>query len=80
MFHSLGAPTNIYIQGLDSVSRLSNEVRVLKEENQGLQSRLQQTSRGAAVTALQQTRNETHPRKGRYLILSRLNANYRIAT
>ncbi|XP_035803441.2 myomegalin isoform X3 [Amphiprion ocellaris] len=36
-----GAPTNIYIQGLDTVSQLSNEIRVLKEENLGLQSRLQ---------------------------------------
>ncbi|CAJ1072092.1 myomegalin-like [Xyrichtys novacula] len=36
-----GAPTNIYIQGLDSVSQLSNEIRVLKEENLSLQSRLQ---------------------------------------
>ncbi|XP_034559899.1 myomegalin-like [Notolabrus celidotus] len=36
-----GAPTNIYIQGLDSVTQLSNEIRVLKEENLSLQSRLQ---------------------------------------
>ncbi|XP_039671038.1 myomegalin-like isoform X7 [Perca fluviatilis] len=36
-----GAPTNIYIQGLDTVTQLSNEIRVLKEENMGLQSRLQ---------------------------------------
>ncbi|XP_032388029.1 myomegalin isoform X4 [Etheostoma spectabile] len=36
-----GAPTNIYIQGLDTVTQLSNEIRVLKEENVGLQSRLQ---------------------------------------
>ncbi|XP_048107773.1 myomegalin isoform X2 [Alosa alosa] len=27
------APTNIYIQGLDSVSQLSNQIRTLKEEN-----------------------------------------------
>ncbi|XP_060722828.1 myomegalin isoform X3 [Tachysurus vachellii] len=40
-----GAPTNIYIQGLDSVGQLSNEVQVLKEENQALQSQLQQASR-----------------------------------
>uniref|UniRef100_I3JV53 Si:ch211-242b18.1 n=1 Tax=Oreochromis niloticus TaxID=8128 RepID=I3JV53_ORENI len=33
-----GAPTNIYIQGLDTVTQLSNEIRVLKEENLGLQS------------------------------------------
>ncbi|KAL6104456.1 pde4dip [Pungitius sinensis] len=36
-----GAPTNIYIQGLDTVTQLSNEVRVLKEENLGLKSHLQ---------------------------------------
>ncbi|KAM4727582.1 myomegalin isoform 3-T3 [Anableps anableps] len=36
-----GAPTNIYIQGLDTVTQLSNEIRVLKEENLTLQSRLQ---------------------------------------
>ncbi|XP_035025418.2 myomegalin isoform X3 [Hippoglossus stenolepis] len=36
-----GAPTNIYIQGLDTVAQLSNEIRVLKQENLGLQSRLQ---------------------------------------
>lgn len=42
-----GAPTNIYIQGLDTVTQLSNEIRVLKEENLALQSRLQ-ASTGAA--------------------------------
>ncbi|XP_045907547.1 myomegalin-like [Micropterus dolomieu] len=36
-----GAPTNIFIQGLDTVTQLSNEIRALKEENLGLQSRLQ---------------------------------------
>ncbi|XP_069367994.1 myomegalin-like isoform X3 [Paralichthys olivaceus] len=36
-----GAPTNIYIQGLDTVTQLSNEIRLLKQENLGLQSRLQ---------------------------------------
>uniref|UniRef100_A0A3P8UIK7 Si:ch211-242b18.1 n=1 Tax=Cynoglossus semilaevis TaxID=244447 RepID=A0A3P8UIK7_CYNSE len=35
-----GAPTNIYIQGLDSIGQLSSEVRLLKEEN----TRLQQTT------------------------------------
>ncbi|CAB1323888.1 unnamed protein product, partial [Coregonus sp. 'balchen'] len=40
-----GAPTNIYIQGLDSVSQLSSEIRVLKAENLSLQARLQQASR-----------------------------------
>ncbi|KAM4605288.1 myomegalin-like [Polymixia lowei] len=39
-----GAPTNIYIQGLDTVTQLSNEIRVLKEENMALQSRLQANS------------------------------------
>ncbi|KAL0966450.1 hypothetical protein UPYG_G00295450 [Umbra pygmaea] len=38
------APTNIYIQGLDSVSQLSTEIRVLKEENLALQTRLQASS------------------------------------
>lgn len=45
----LGAPTNIYIQGLDTVTQLSNEIRVLKEENLGLQSRLQ-ASTGTQTT------------------------------
>ncbi|XP_027876206.1 myomegalin isoform X5 [Xiphophorus couchianus] len=36
-----GPPTNIYIQGLDTVTQLSSEIRVLKEENLSLQSRLQ---------------------------------------
>ncbi|XP_056277540.1 myomegalin-like isoform X4 [Pseudoliparis swirei] len=36
-----GAPTNIYIQGLDSVTQLCNEIRILNEENLGLKSRLQ---------------------------------------
>ncbi|XP_061652414.1 myomegalin isoform X8 [Phyllopteryx taeniolatus] len=36
-----GAPTNIYIQGLDTVTHLSNEIRVLTDENLNLQSRLQ---------------------------------------
>ncbi|KAJ8384522.1 hypothetical protein AAFF_G00204370 [Aldrovandia affinis] len=40
-----GAPTNIYIQGLDSISQLANENRALKEEKLGLQARLQQTDR-----------------------------------
>ncbi|XP_062843529.1 myomegalin-like isoform X2 [Trichomycterus rosablanca] len=35
------APTNIYIQGLDTVTQLSNEIRLLKEENLSLQSKLQ---------------------------------------
>ncbi|KAI5619970.1 myomegalin isoform X2, partial [Silurus asotus] len=52
-----GAPTNIYIQGLDSVSQLSTEVRVLKEENQALQSRLQQASRVDGVKQVEQLRD-----------------------
>ncbi|XP_077470808.1 myomegalin [Stigmatopora argus] len=36
-----GAPTNIYIQGLDTVTHLSNEIRVLTDENLNLQARLQ---------------------------------------
>ncbi|XP_029110730.1 myomegalin isoform X3 [Scleropages formosus] len=35
-----GAPTNIYIQGLDSVSQLTNENRALKAENLDLQAQL----------------------------------------
>ncbi|XP_016391520.1 myomegalin-like isoform X1 [Sinocyclocheilus rhinocerous] len=38
-----GAPTNIYIQGLDSISQLSNEIRALKQENHALQNQIQQT-------------------------------------
>ncbi|XP_045550317.1 myomegalin isoform X1 [Salmo salar] len=38
------APTNIYIQSLDSVCQLSNEIRVLKEENLALQAHLQASS------------------------------------
>uniref|UniRef100_A0A8C2XEL5 Myomegalin-like n=1 Tax=Cyclopterus lumpus TaxID=8103 RepID=A0A8C2XEL5_CYCLU len=40
-----GAPTNIYIQGLESVGQLSSEIRLLKEENFSLQNQLQQASR-----------------------------------
>ncbi|XP_063057349.1 myomegalin isoform X3 [Engraulis encrasicolus] len=39
------APTNIYIQGLDSVSQLSGQIRQLQEENLALQARLDQASR-----------------------------------
>ncbi|XP_076150236.1 myomegalin isoform X2 [Alosa pseudoharengus] len=46
-----GAPTNIYIQGLESVTQLSNEMRALKEENMGLKSRLQ-SSRDSSEEAL----------------------------
>nr|XP_046209308.1 myomegalin-like isoform X4 [Oncorhynchus gorbuscha] len=48
-----GAPTNIYIQGLDSVSQLSGEIRALKEENLSLQDRLQQASRDSSKEAEQ---------------------------
>ncbi|TNM87742.1 hypothetical protein fugu_005963 [Takifugu bimaculatus] len=41
-----GGPTNIYIQGLDSVAQLSSEVRSLKEENISLQNQLKQAGRG----------------------------------
>ncbi|KAK3542637.1 hypothetical protein QTP86_031335 [Hemibagrus guttatus] len=40
-------------KGLDSVSQLSNEVRVLKEENQALQRQLQQASRDGMEQAEQ---------------------------
>ncbi|KAM7387802.1 hypothetical protein PAMP_024015 [Pampus punctatissimus] len=39
-----GAPTNIYIQGLDSVGQLSTEIRLLKEENVSLQNQLKQAT------------------------------------
>ncbi|XP_071260742.1 myomegalin-like isoform X2 [Salvelinus alpinus] len=48
-----GAPNNIYIQGLDSVSQLSSEIRALKEENLSLQARLQQASRDSSKEAEQ---------------------------
>ncbi|XP_041446606.1 myomegalin isoform X3 [Xenopus laevis] len=40
-----GAPTNIYIQGLESLPQLSNENRALREENLSLQVRINQISR-----------------------------------
>ncbi|XP_030628588.1 myomegalin [Chanos chanos] len=46
-----GAPTNIYIQGLDSVSQLSNELRAVKEENLALQMQLKQASRDSSKEA-----------------------------
>ncbi|KAM9435242.1 myomegalin isoform 3-T3 [Clarias gariepinus] len=52
--HDGGAPTNIYIQGLDSVNQLSNEVQFLKEENQALQSQLQQAGRDVSVFDIQE--------------------------
>ncbi|KAG7231431.1 hypothetical protein INR49_011941, partial [Caranx melampygus] len=39
------APTNIYIQGLDSVGQLSSEIRLLKEENMSLLNQLKQVTR-----------------------------------
>ncbi|XP_078791017.1 myomegalin isoform X15 [Oryzias latipes] len=50
-----GAPTNIYIQGLDTVTQLSNEIRVLKEENIALQSGLKaRTDSGEEVVQLRE--------------------------
>ncbi|XP_029474121.1 myomegalin isoform X3 [Rhinatrema bivittatum] len=40
-----GPPTNIYIQGLESVPQLSHENRALREENLSLQVQLSQLSR-----------------------------------
>ncbi|XP_078119731.1 myomegalin isoform X3 [Sander vitreus] len=58
-----GAPTNIYIQGLDTVTQLSNEIRVLKEENVGLQSRLQaSTDTCEEVVQLRETVFTAHAR------------------
>ncbi|XP_044218217.1 myomegalin isoform X6 [Thunnus albacares] len=48
-----GAPTNIYIQGLDSVGQLSSEIRLLKEENVSLQNQLKQTAREGSKEAEQ---------------------------
>lgn len=39
---SPGGPTNIYIQGLDSVAQLSTEIRYLKEEKESLQKQVEQ--------------------------------------
>ncbi|KAM4629781.1 myomegalin [Polymixia lowei] len=46
-----GAPTNIYIQGLDSVGQLSGEIRLLKEENLSLQNQLKQANRDGGKEA-----------------------------
>ncbi|XP_076873634.1 myomegalin isoform X3 [Brachyhypopomus gauderio] len=48
-----GAPTNIYIQGLDSVPQLSSEVRALKDENRALHNQLQQVNRDGMKEAEQ---------------------------
>ncbi|XP_049910332.1 myomegalin-like isoform X5 [Epinephelus moara] len=48
-----GAPTNIYIQGLDSVGQLSSEIRLLKEENVSLQNQLKQATRESSKEAEQ---------------------------
>ncbi|XP_078802301.1 myomegalin isoform X6 [Oryzias latipes] len=42
-----GAPTNIYIQGLDSFSQISCQVGLLKEENISLQNQLKQAREGS---------------------------------
>lgn len=47
-----GAPTNIYIQGLDSGGQLSSEMRLLKEENVSLQNQLKQATRGTVTSIL----------------------------
>lgn len=49
---SPGAPTNIYIQGLDSVGQLSSELRLMKEENVSLQNQLKQATRGTVCCPL----------------------------
>ncbi|KAE8294671.1 Myomegalin Cardiomyopathy-associated protein 2 Phosphodiesterase 4D-interacting protein [Larimichthys crocea] len=48
-----GAPTNIYIQGLDSVGQLSSEIRLLKEENVSLQNQLKQATKEGSKEAEQ---------------------------
>lgn len=48
----LGGPTNIYIQGLDSVGQFSAEMRHLKEENVSLQKQLRQATRGTVRRSL----------------------------
>lgn len=45
-----GGPTNIYIQGLDSVGQLSAELRVLKEDKVSLQQQLEETRRGTSTS------------------------------
>ncbi|XP_029003245.1 myomegalin isoform X13 [Betta splendens] len=50
-----GAPTNIYIQGLDSVGQLSTEIRLLKEENCVLQKQLELAA-GDSTQELEQLR------------------------
>ncbi|XP_035799766.2 myomegalin isoform X5 [Amphiprion ocellaris] len=40
-----GAPTNIYIHGLDSASQLSSEIMLLKEKNVNLENQLKQVTR-----------------------------------
>ncbi|XP_064416006.1 myomegalin isoform X2 [Latimeria chalumnae] len=42
-----GPPTNIYIQGLESATQLSNENRTLSDKNSSLQARLSQMEREA---------------------------------
>uniref|UniRef100_H3AEU2 Phosphodiesterase 4D interacting protein n=1 Tax=Latimeria chalumnae TaxID=7897 RepID=H3AEU2_LATCH len=48
-----GPPTNIYIQGLESATQLSNENRTLSDKNSSLQARLSQMERGKQQEAEQ---------------------------
>ncbi|XP_063316214.1 myomegalin isoform X3 [Pelmatolapia mariae] len=48
-----GAPTNIYIQGLESVNQLASEIRLLKEENVSLQNQLKQVTKESTKEAEQ---------------------------
>ncbi|XP_041126601.1 myomegalin-like isoform X4 [Polyodon spathula] len=59
-----GPPTNIYIQGLESVSQLSNENQVLREEILGLQARLKQASRESCAE-MEQLRDAVLSLRGR---------------
>ncbi|CAB1422575.1 unnamed protein product, partial [Pleuronectes platessa] len=68
-----GAPTNIYIQGLDSVGQLSSEIRLLKEENISLQNQLKQNTADGCKEADQlreaklQAEAEAHDRENTQL-------------
>ncbi|KAK1796480.1 hypothetical protein P4O66_008912 [Electrophorus voltai] len=59
-----GAPTNIYIQGLDSVTQLSRDVQALKEENCALHDQLQQARRDGMKEA-EQLREALQSGRGR---------------
>ncbi|XP_026871715.2 LOW QUALITY PROTEIN: myomegalin [Electrophorus electricus] len=60
-----GAPTNIYIQGLDSVTQLSRDVQALKEENCALHDQLQQARRDGMKEA-EQLREALQSGRGRW--------------